>query len=152
VAAEPPAAPPQAQPAPARAPETTPPPQPAARTPAPSEIPPTSPVESDDTQIRRVIATYKTAIETKNAALFRSVRPGLSAAEEARLRESFRQIDSQQVTIGIEELRVEGKTAFARISRQDVIMSSGRRQTQSIRQTLRFEKSGANWIITAIGN
>jgi hypothetical protein len=152
VAAEPPAAPPQAQPAPARATETTPPPQPVARTPAPSEIPPTSPVESDDTQIRRVIATYKTAIETKNVALFRSVRPGLSAAEEARLRESFRQIDSQQVTIGIEELRVEGKTAFARISRQDVIMSSGRRQTQSIRQTLRFEKSGANWIITAIGN
>ena len=102
--------------------------------------------------IRRVVATYKNAIETKNVALFRSVRPGLSAAEEARLRESFRQIDSQQVTIGIEELRVEGKTAFARISRQDVITSSGRRQTQSIRQTLRFEKSGANWIITAIGN
>jgi len=125
--------------------------QPAPRAAAPSEIPPTSPVESDDAAIRRVVGIYKTAIETKSVALFRSVRPGLSAAEEARLRESFRQVDSQQVTLSVEEIRVEGRTATARLNRQDVIVSGGRRQTQAIRQTMRFEKTATGWIITAIG-
>jgi hypothetical protein len=98
------------------------------------------------------VNSYKTAIETKNVALFRSVRPGLTAAEEARLRESFRQVDSQQVTIAIDEIRVDGRTATARLSRQDVIMSGGRRQTQASRQTMRFEKTATGWVITAIGS
>jgi hypothetical protein len=115
-------------------------------------VPPTSPVEADDVLVRRVINTYKTAIETKNVGLYRSVRPGLSSAEETRLRDSFRQVDSQQITITIEDLRVEGRTATARISRQDVIINGGRRQTQSSRQTMRFEKSATGWIITAIGS
>lgn len=101
--------------------------------------------------IRRAIATYKTAIETKNLALYRSVRPGLSSAEESRLRESFRQADSQQVSITIEEIRVEGRTATARVTRQDVIVSPGRRQVQNSRQTIRFEKTATGWIITSIG-
>jgi serine/threonine protein kinase len=143
--------PPQAQPAPARAAEAPPPTQPAPRAAAPPEIPPTSPVESDEAAIRRVVGTYKTAIETKSVPLFRSVRPGLSSAEEARLRESFRQVDSQQVTLSIEEIHVEGRTATARLNRHDVIVSSGRRQTQAIRQTMRFEKTASGWIITAIG-
>jgi hypothetical protein len=98
-----------------------------------------------------VIATYKTAIETKSVSLFRSVRPGLSAAEESRLRDSFRSVDSQQVSIVIDDIRVDGRTAAARISRQDVFTSAGRRQTQSIRQTLHFEKTATGWIITSIG-
>jgi hypothetical protein len=98
-----------------------------------------------------VIATYKTAIETKNVALFRSVRPGLSSAEETRLRESFRQVDSQTVSITIDDVRVEGRMATARVTRQDVIVSPGRRQVQNSRQTIRFEKSATGWIITSIG-
>jgi len=143
--------PPQAQPAPARAADTAPPAQPAARAAATPETAPAAPVESDDTAIRRVVATYKAAIEQKSVALYRSVRPGLSAAEETRLRESFRQVDSQQVTIMIEEIRVEGRTATARISRRDVITNGGRRQTAQSRQTLRFEKTATGWIITTIG-
>jgi serine/threonine protein kinase len=148
-------APAQAQPAPARAADTAPPAQPAARTAATPETAPAAPaapVESDDTAIRRVVATYKAAIEQKSVPLYRSVRPGLSAAEETRLRESFRQVDSQQVTITIEEIRVEGRTATARISRRDVITNGGRRQTAQSRQTLRFEKTATGWIITTIGN
>jgi len=140
--------PPPVQPAP----EKPAPPQPSTRAAVPSEtVPPTSPVESDDAAIRRVLNTYKTAIETKSVGLYRSVRPGLTAAEETRLRDSFRQVDSQQITLSIDELRVDGRTATVRISRQDVITSSGRRQTQSSRQTLRLEKSATGWIITAIG-
>jgi serine/threonine protein kinase len=129
------------------------PPAPRNNTPAastPAAIPPSSPVESDDVLIRRVIQTYERAIETKSVDLYRSVRPGLSAAEEARLRDSFRQVDNQQVDVTIEDVRIEGKTATVRLSRRDTFISSGRRQTQNSRQTLRFEKTGAGWIIAGI--
>src|SRR4030095_7183665 len=97
-AAEPPATQP---PAATQPPVTQPPPRNTAAPPAPlpSTIPPTSPVESDDALVRGVLRTYERAIETKNVDLFRSVRPGLSAAEENRLRTSFSQVDSQQVDI-----------------------------------------------------
>jgi hypothetical protein len=116
----------------------------------PSPVPPTSPVESDDAQVRGILRIYERAIETKNVGLFRSVWPGLSAAEENRLRGSFNQIDSQQVDITVEDLRIDGRTANVRISRRDTIMSGGRRQTASSRQTLRMEKAASGWIITEI--
>jgi serine/threonine protein kinase len=163
-ATEPTAVASQPQPSPTRPAETPAPAQPApvqpapaqpstrAASPSPDTLPPTSPVESDDAAIRRIVATYKTAIETKNVGLYRSVRPGLTVAEETRLRDSFRQVESQQITISIDEIRIDGRTATVRLSRQDVaITSGGRRQTQSIRQTLRLEKPATGWIITAIG-
>jgi hypothetical protein len=127
--------------------------QPTARAAAPpATTAPTSPVESDDVAIRRAVNTFKTAIETKNVGLYRSVRPGLTAAEETRLRDSFREVESQQITISIDDIRIDGRMATVRLTRQDVaITSGGRRQTQSLRQTLRLEKSATGWIITAIG-
>jgi hypothetical protein len=140
-------------PAPSPAPATTEPPVQPSRNAAatPPATPPTSPVESDDTLIRRVIATYERAIETKSIDLFRSVRPALSAAEESRLRASFSQVDSQQVDVVVESLRVEGRTAVARITRRDTFVSGGRRQSQVSQQTLRFEKTPTGWIISEIG-
>jgi hypothetical protein len=114
----------------------------------PDSTPAPTPVESDDAAIRRAIATYAAAVEQKDVALFRSVRPGLSAVEEARLRESFRQIESQRVTLDVEEIRVDGRTATARVSRQDEIVVGGRRQTQKSRQVVRLERAAAGWIIT----
>jgi hypothetical protein len=144
------------QPQPAAEQPVTPPPAPQPRaaappTTTPATVPPASPTESDDALVRGVLRTYERAIETKNVDLFRSVRPGLSAAEENRLRASFNQIDSQQVDVVVEELRIEGRTATVRLSRRDtIIMSGGRRQTASSRQTLRLEKAAGGWIITDI--
>jgi len=78
------------------------------------------------------------------------VRPGLTAAEESRLRTSFSQVDSQQVDIAVEEIRIEGRAATVRLSRRDTITSGGRRQTAASRQTLRLEKTAGAWIITEI--
>ena len=146
-------APAQPQPAPpaAEPPAVQPPPRNAAATPPPSAtIPPTSPVETDDAAIRGVIRTYERAFETKSIDLYRSVRPGLSAAEESRLRASFSQIDSQQVDIVVDELRIDGRSATVRLSRRDTIMSRGQRQTATSRQTLRLDKAAAGWIISEI--
>jgi serine/threonine protein kinase len=152
-----PAAPPATAPAPAPnppAPETPaaqPPPRPAASAPpVQPTTPPPAPVESDEALIRGVVRTYERAIETQSVDLYRSVRPGLSAEDEKVLRTSFSQIDSQQVDIVIEELRINGRTATVRLSRRDTFTSRGTRQTNSSRQTLRFEKAAAGWIIIDI--
>jgi serine/threonine protein kinase len=155
-------APAPAAPAPTPAAETPPPvaiaPPPA---PAPAPAKPTTPApetvklpsgsETDEAAIRAVIATYGRAIETKNIDLFRSVRPGLSASDEQRLRESFRQVDSQQVSIRISDLKISGRTATARLARTDTIVSAGRRQTQSSQQTLQLTKVASGWVISEIG-
>ena len=88
------------------------------------------------------------AVEKKDVSLFRSVRPGLTAAEEGRLRDSFKQIESQQVTLDVEDIRVDGRAATVRLTRKDSLVIGGRRQTQNSRQVLRLEKAGADWIIS----
>jgi hypothetical protein len=146
-----PAEPRTTQPSATQPPSTQAPPRNAASTtPAQPAVPPSTPVESDEALIRGVIRTYERAIETKSVDLFRSVRPGLSSADEGRLRASFKQIDSQQVDIVVDDLRIDGRTATVRLSRRDTVMSGGRRQTNASRQTLRFEKAATGWIITEI--
>ena len=147
-APEPAAAPPASvQPAPppraAAPPEPTPP---AAIPPAQTQAAP-SVAESDDAAIRRVIQTYKRAIETKDIALFRSVRPNLTRAAETVLMNSFKQIDSQQIDLRVESLRIDGRTASAQIVRRDTLITAGRRQVQNSTQTLRFQKTDAGWFI-----
>ena len=147
-APEPAAAPPASvQPAPppraAAPPEPTPP---AAIPPAQTQAAP-SVAESDDAAIRRVIQTYKRAIETKDIALFRSVRPNLTRAAETVLMNSFKQIDSQQIDLRVENLRIDGRTASAQIVRRDTLITAGRRQVQNSTQTLRFQKTDAGWFI-----
>ena len=117
--------------------------EPAAAAPQPAA----APAETDEAAIRRVIRSYAQAIETKNIDLYRSLRPGLPPAAEAAVRNSFRQVGSQEVVIRVETLTVDGRTATARISRQDTLVTGGRRQTQSSTGTLRFEKTAAGWII-----
>jgi serine/threonine protein kinase len=140
--------PPVATVPPPAAPATAPTAKPA---PAPETVKLPSGSETDDSSIRAVIATYERAIETKNIDLFRSVRPGLSAADEERLRDSFRQVDSQDVTIRITELKISGRTATAHLARTDTIVSAGRRQTQSSQQTLQLIKGASGWVISEIG-
>jgi serine/threonine protein kinase len=112
--------------------------------------PPAKPVEDDDAAIRRVIATYGRAIETKNLALFRSVKPNLSADEERRITAGFRSVSSQQVAITILSIDRKGDNAVVRLRRRDTIVAGGRQQTSEAQQTMTLSKRG-NWTIDQIG-
>jgi hypothetical protein len=140
-----PAAEPVAPPPPAPAQPAPPPPRTAA-SPEPTATPAAT-VESDEAAIRRVIRIYERAIETKDIGLYRSVRPNLTRAAETVLTNSFREIDSQEIDIQIENLRIDGRTASARLARRDTLVTAGRRQVRNITQTLRFEKTEAGWFI-----
>ena len=132
-----------APPVPAPA-QTAPPPRPATPEPAP---PAAATAETDDAAIRRVIRVYEQAIEAKDIALYRSVRTNLTRAAETVLTNSFRQIDSQEIDIKIETLRIEGRTASARLVRRDTLVTGGRREVRNSTQTMRFEKTDAGWLI-----
>jgi serine/threonine protein kinase len=136
---------PAAQPPPAR-------PEPAERRAAvPPPAPATTPVEDEDAAIRRVVATYARAIETKDLALYRAVKPNLSAAEQRTIEDGFRAVTSQRVTITIQSIERRPQDALVRLRRQDVIQVSGRQQTTDSQQTMRLARTPVGWVIREIG-
>jgi serine/threonine protein kinase len=113
---------------------------------------PVSPAnEDEDAAIRRVVATYARAIETKDLALFRSVKPNMSAQEQQRIEEGFRAVSSQRVTIMILAIDRRGQEASVRLRRRDTIDAGGRQQTSETQQTMTMTRSGATWVIREIG-
>jgi predicted Ser/Thr protein kinase len=165
--AEPPreSAPAVSLPPPAVAPPVTPParsepaesaalkpvPSPAAA--PPDRTPPSeAPREADDeSAIRGVVAAYARAIESKDLALFRSIKPNLGAEEERRIRQGFRAVTSQKVNITIVSIDRRGDRASLQLRRQDIIEAGGRRQSPESRQTMTLAKSNGNWFIIEIG-
>jgi hypothetical protein len=64
--------------------------------------------------VREVIGRYERAIEMKDVTFFRSIKPNLSGEEEKRLRRAFGSTRTQEVTIVIESIRLEGPSAGTR--------------------------------------
>ena len=110
-------------------------------------VPPWAPGGAEPA-IRRVIADYVRAVETKDIGLFKSAWPGLSADQEKSVRESFKVVKSQQVNLSVESVEVKGTTASVRISRHDMINGQ---QRQARQQTFRLEQRGGVWTIDSIG-
>ena len=114
----------------------------------PSEAPPEA---DDESAIRAVVAAYARAIETKDLALFRSIKPNLGADEERRIQQGFRAVTSQKVNITIVSIDRRGDRASLQLRRQDIIEAGGRRQSPESRQTMTLAKSNGSWFIVEIG-
>jgi serine/threonine protein kinase len=168
--AETPSAPPPAVPVPAPAPSPVVPAEPLPAKPAPAEPPAIKPGPSpvnpsvdrkpaaepsrevdDDAAIRAVVAAYARAIESKDLALFRSIKPNLGADEERRIQQGFRAVTSQKVNITIVSTERRGDRATLQLRRQDIIEAGGRRQSPESRQTMTLAKSNGSWVIVEIG-
>ena len=138
----------------APAPPDLPKPSPAAAAPTstPSPAPPAvAPVQDDDAAIRRVVAAYAHAIESKDIGAFKSVKPNLSAAEQRRLEDSFRAVASQKVDINVLGIERRGSTALVKVQRRDTLAVDGRSQISESQQTMTLIRSGAGWVISEIG-
>ena len=105
----------------------------------------------EDAAIRAVVATYGRAIESKDLALFRSIKPNLAADEERRIQQGFRAVTSQKVNITIVSIDRRGDRATLQLRRQDIIEAGGRRQSPESRQTMTMAKSNGTWVIVEIG-
>jgi serine/threonine protein kinase len=159
-----------ALPPPGPPPSPAPPTEPASAKPAPLEPPAIKPAPSpvspsgdrkptaetsrepdDDAAIRAVVAAYARAIESKNLALFRSIKPNLGADEERRIQQGFRAVTSQKVNITIVSVDRNGDRATLQLRRQDIIEAGGRRQSPESQQTMTMAKNNGAWVIVQIG-
>ncbi|MFN7914950.1 MAG: protein kinase [Vicinamibacterales bacterium] len=145
-AASTPAPPPAPEPEPARVARPA--------TPAPEDARPSAPAppsrSDEEAAIRRVVASYGRAIETKDIALFRTVKPNLTRDEERRLQEGFRAVASQQVRLTVQSLDLRDQAATVVAQRHDQIEAGGRRQSVDSRQTFTLARTAAGWTITDI--
>ena len=110
---------------------------------APSALEP-----AEDAAVRKLIADYGRAIETKDLELFKSVKPNLTNVEERRTRTAFETVKTQVVKITVVSVDVQGGDAVVRVSRRDVINGS---LVSSFPQTFRLAHKAAGWIIQEIG-
>jgi hypothetical protein len=110
---------------------------------------PTTPAR-DETAIRQVVATYGRAIEGKDLALFRSIKPNLSGQEERRLQDGFRAVTSQRVNLTIASIDQTNDGASVVVRRRDIIQVSGRQQTLESQQVLTLARTSGGWIVTDI--
>jgi serine/threonine protein kinase/ketosteroid isomerase-like protein len=136
-----------------------PPPEPQPSNPPSVRVAPASPPppvvdetasERDERAIRQLVASYARAIETKDMALFRVLKPNLSGQEEQRLQEGFRAVTSQRVNLSIVSIDRRGDSAIVALKRHDTIQAGGRQQTVDSQQTLRLSRGSGGWVIVEI--
>jgi serine/threonine protein kinase len=127
-------------------------PPPAATTPPATATPaPAAPqVNQDEEAIRRVIAEYARAIESKDIELFATVKPNLSRDERGRLEASFRAVDSTGIDIDITSIEIQGPGATVRLNRRDTISAGGDQQTHQSEQIMVLAKGPNGWVIEQI--
>jgi hypothetical protein len=109
--------------------------------------PPATVVGDDTTLVRKVVEDYARAIQAKDIAMFRAVKPNLSADEEKRLRAIFKLYKSYKVDITISSIQLAGAEARVRVSRQDTIDGNPIR----LQQLLTMAKGAEGWTIRDIG-
>jgi tRNA A-37 threonylcarbamoyl transferase component Bud32 len=134
-------------------PSLVPPPRVAVPTPTAASLPtpsaaPTASADAADAAVRRVLADYERALEGKDVALFRSLKPSLTSDEEKRLRDAFNAVKAHDVGIAIEDVQLEGDRATVRVRRQDTING---RKLNAQPQVFRLARSGGAWQIVSIG-
>jgi len=129
-------------------PPTVPPTTQAPATLAPATLPPATQPASEEPAVRRVIAEYGRALQTKDLALFRSIKPNLSGAEEDKLRASFANIPKNwQVNIAVSSVLIDGSQATVHASRTDTVNG----KPMSHHQSFTLTKGASGWTIRDIG-
>jgi hypothetical protein len=125
----------------------------ASRAAAPPTVEPAvpRPSENDDALITRLIESWARAIESKDLAAYRALKPNMTASEQRRIEEGFRTVASQRVAVTILGIDQRGQQALVRLRRRDTIMVNGREQIQESQQSLTVVRSAASWVIRDIG-
>jgi hemin uptake protein HemP len=102
----------------------------------------------EDAAVRQVVRQLKQAIEGKDLALYKRLRPDLKADEERRLRDAFQNVASQQVEYAIESVVIDGNHATLRVTRTGRVSGQA---VPAVRQVLKMAKTDNGWVISEIG-
>jgi hypothetical protein len=109
---------------------------------------PVAPGPSDDALIRKLIGDFQRAIENKDVALYRALRPSLSSDEERKLRAAFENVRSQEVELHVDQVSLDGATAVARVRRSGKVNGQA---VPTVQQVFRLVKGPSGWLIRDIG-
>ena len=104
--------------------------------------------KAQEEAVKRLLASYERAIETKDLALFRSVKPNLTSDEERRLRKAFDSTKTQEVTITVASVECQEKTCVVHLNRRDTLDAS---TVSSFPQTMRLSPGPDGFVIEEIG-
>ncbi len=113
--------------------------------------PPTAaprPTPNDEASVRQLVASLGRSIEEKDLALYKSLRPNLTAEDERRLRDAFQNVSSQEVEYRVDAISFDGDKASVRVTRTGRV--SGQ-VVPPVRQVLQLVRSNAGWVIAEIG-
>ena len=110
---------------------------------------PAAPIPSNPrTEVRATLDNYVRAVETKDIALLRQVRPGLTDDEINRTRASNEIKRSQKVDLKVDEITINGDEAQAVGRREDVIiLRDGQRLRQDLKFTYTLKRGPRGWVI-----
>src|SRR5262252_3301115 len=103
---------------------------------------PAGDLSTESVSIRKVLETYVHAVEAKDIAMFRSVKPNLSDDEEKRARAAFKSVQSQVVRISVVSLDVHEGRATVKVTRRDTLNGS---IVSSFPQTFLLAKDTGGW-------
>ncbi len=137
---------------PTSAPTTLPTLAPTVPSPSVAAAPLTTPLPKatlgDEAAVRQLVASFELAIEEKDLALYKKLRPGLTPEDERRLRDAFNNVASQQVDFSVDTISFDGDKATLRVTRTGRV--SGH-TVPAVRQVLRLARSDSGWVIVEIG-
>lgn len=114
----------------------------------PITTPPTTQAVNEEPAVRKVVETYRQALERRDLGLFKSVKPNMSGDEERKLRAAFDNIKSQEVSLSITSVQIDGSTATVRASRRGSVNGQA---VPAVQQIFVLSKSGGAWTIREIG-
>jgi serine/threonine protein kinase len=99
-------------------------------------------------EVRATLDSYVRAVETKDVALLRQVRPSLTEEELSRTRASNEIKRSQKVDLKVDEITINGDEAQALGRREDVIiLKDGQRLRQDLKFTYTLKRGPRGWVI-----
>jgi hypothetical protein len=122
----------------------------AVRPPDPPKVAaPAAPAPSNPrTEVRATLDNYVRAVETRDIALLRQVRPGLTDEEINRTRASNEIKRSQKIDLKVDEITINGDEAQAVGRREDVIiLRDGQRLRQDLKFTYTLKRGPRGWVI-----
>jgi serine/threonine-protein kinase len=105
------------------------------------------PTPNDEAAVRQMLTSLKRAIEEKDLALYKRMRPGLTADEEKRLRDSFSNVASQQVDYGVDSVSFDGDKATLHVTLTARVSGKA---NPPVRQVMRLVRSDSGWVIDQI--
>jgi hypothetical protein len=95
-------------------------------------------------EIQTTLESYVKAIETKDIALFKKVKPNTTADEERRLKAAFDSVKSHAITLAIQSIELQGGSAIVRVARRDTLNAT---IVNSTSQVFQMAKDARAWSI-----